>query len=1193
MLIEVGARVHKPVTSPRSGLNSGLKKVVGISASLVGTQALTSVLGLAFWTLAARSFVPSDVGVAGAAVAMMLLLSSLGSLGLGTLLIARLPITEQGNRRVLVRTSLLAAGGTSGLLAIIVPLVAVHVFQATNLRPLVATPLTTLGFAAGTALMSVVLVLDQAVLTIGIGILQFERNVLASVTKIGALVAFNAAGFSGGMTIFLAWTVGTLVSLPLVSLRTRGGWGLQTQRRLADPKALKGLGRLAASHHALNTTLQAALQILPIMVTVLLSARENAFFNTAVMVSGFVFALPYAIAISLFASASGSEREVLSRIRLTLPFSLAVSVLANIAMFPLAGFILGLFGQSYASEGVHILRALVLAGIPFVIKDHFIALRRVQGRTTEAVYLLAGFLVVELAAAAVGAHLGGTIGLCLAWVAVLFVEAIVLVFPLYSAWRGYQRETALHPDAAQIPVESVPELAMAIPELALSVPQTTDYAPLRAESMIARLQSIERGDNVPTMTESESRWDKAGPAVSEPAVLETADGWLVPGDLTAVQPAAVALAAIQEVERRQKNQRPPADGSPRPDAPEKWTHGIFGASNLAGPALVLMSLGVVVMAVAANAGRSGSTAGWTQAAWVSGLVMIFLPACFRVVLRGTPHVERMMLAVAMPMILQVSRLVLNPTQFAFHDELIHGNTLRQIDETSRLFTENPLLPVSGYYPGLEVVTDAIQRLTGLTPFASSAIALLLARMIISLAIIAVVGLVTGSRRAGAVGAVVYVLNPQELFFNSQYSYQTLALPLAIFAVYLFAVRKRGSRTSLVLPIAATAMTTFTHHLTALLLVSAFAVWLAVDLLVGRFDRRHASTEDPRAVQNRFERRKMLSRLHDRGGLVVMTVSGAALSLIAAVNPGSPLRTYLESIVGSSTTDVTSLTEGKQTKALFADSAGTGPARWEQALLLSAVLLGGLAMFVVLRFLWTRRRRPQALVVIVGFLALLYPVIPAGHLTAATAEVGDRASGFVFIGLAAVMGWWLWHAKWRLRTLMLIVSAAVVMFYGNIVLGAGPTAGQLPGPYEISADARSVDADNVAAARWMATGIPADSVVYGDRTSGGLAAELGGQFTILHVSSNIDASRLLLDPAYTVKDVALIKRAKIDYLIVDTRLSTGFPHQQFYIESGEFGGNDRTAPVPAAALAKFASVPGVQRVYDNGSLMIYDVRGLRG
>jgi hypothetical protein len=145
---------------------------------------------------------------------------------------------------------------------------------------------------------------------------------------------------------------------------------------------------------------------------------------------------------------------------------------------------------------------------------------------------------------------------------------------------------------------------------------------------------------------------------------------------------------------------------------------------------------------------------------------------------------------------------------------------------------------------------------------------------------------------------------------------------------------------------------------------------------------------------------------------------------------------------------------------------------------------------------------------------------------------------------------------------------------------------------VSADARSVDADNIAAADWEAKGLPRDSVVYGDRVSGLLAAADGGQKTVLHVSTGIDASQLLLAPTFTSIDVALIKKAKLDYLIVDERLSTGLPHQQFYIESGEYGGQDRTTPVSAAALTKFAAVPGVTRVYDNGSLVIYDVRGLR-
>ena len=384
------------------------------------------------------------------------------------------------------------------------------------------------------------------------------------------------------------------------------------------------------------------------------------------------------------------------------------------------------------------------------------------------------------------------------------------------------------------------------------------------------------------------------------------------------------------------------------------------------------------------------------------------------------------------------------------------------------------------------------------------------------------------------------------------------------------------------------MVTFTHHLTAMLLVAAFAIWFLIELITRR--RRTRGKVQPDADEPRTGR--LGRRPRDLGGLAWMVVTGALFSLLAALNPGSPVRTYLEAIVSSSSTQVAGLTEGQKTKTLFADTAGTGPAWWEQILLVASVGIVMVSLLVVLGFLRSHWRKAQAFALVVGLLALLYPVIPAGHLTSATAEVGDRASGFVFIGIAAVVGWWMTRKRWRTLSVIAISGAAVVVYLGSIVLGSGPTAGQLPGPYEISADARSVDADNLAAALWLNANIPKNSVVYGDRTSGLLAAAYGDQQTVLHVSTNIDASRLLLDPQFTDKDIALIRATKLDYLIVDKRLSTGLPHQQYYIESGEFGGDNRTGPVSAAALAKFASVPGVVRVYDNGSLDIYDVRGLR-
>lgn len=61
------------------------------AGSLIGTTAVTSGLGFAFWWVAARIFSTEAVGLASATISTMTLLGSFSILGLGTLLMGELP----------------------------------------------------------------------------------------------------------------------------------------------------------------------------------------------------------------------------------------------------------------------------------------------------------------------------------------------------------------------------------------------------------------------------------------------------------------------------------------------------------------------------------------------------------------------------------------------------------------------------------------------------------------------------------------------------------------------------------------------------------------------------------------------------------------------------------------------------------------------------------------------------------------------------------------------------------------------------------------------------------------------------------------------------------------------------------------------------------------------------------------------
>jgi O-antigen/teichoic acid export membrane protein len=1076
--------------SARRSLRSigGLDRVAGITATLVGTQAVTSLLGFVFWTIAAHRFAVSSIGVASDATSTMQLLGSFGMLGFGTLLISRLPAVAFDRRRVLVRSSLVVVALVSSMLGIVVA-ASVGLLPTSGLRAVAATPADGVLFAVGVALTGVTLVVDQAVLSAGSGLVQLERNIVASSAKIGFLIALSFDHQHGGMAIYLSWVLGTLVSMPVVALRTRNPGVRISRPRWLDRAALRGTMREAANHHVLNLALQAPLMLFPVIITVTASTRTTGYFTTVLLLSGFVFILPYAVSIGLFASAGGEQGSTRARMRLTIPFGLAASLAADAVLIPLAPIVLRIFGSGYEAHGVTALRLIVLAGLPFVIKDHFVALRRVEARPGAAARLILVTSVLEVVAAAIGARLDGTTGLCLVWLGLMYIEAVFFGAILLREMRG---------------------------------PSTRLTQRFPAEVLVGEVDS---------------------------------DGY--PGD------QAVAV--------------PPAPPVPdRPPAPSV-TPAVTRPSPRLGPVFFLMSLGVALEALAAVAGNATVTPAGVDSLFWAGLVLIFGPAAAIAISSRVSQGVRLGAVVVLGLLLQISRYALFPTQFVFHDELAHANTLRLIQLSHGLFSGNPLLPVSSYYPGLELVTDAIHGLTGLDNRGSAMVVLLLCRVVMTLGVYLGIERITRSGRIAAIASICYVCNEQYLFFNSQYSYQSLALPLALFTVYLLLrlpVTSPARWRSMVLPFAAVAAVTVSHHLTAALLAVALCAWA----LVERWKR--GRTPLGRAVAQ-------------TGALSVITVVAWAFI------PGNPVRTYLVQIASTAGDAITAFVERKQSHALF-EAGGYRTPTWEIAVSVGSELLVVACMVLALRSVWRHRTwRTGSLALLLCLLSVIWPIVPAGHLTGATSEVTDRASGFVFLGVGFVVACWLemsgrWRRSDRLgsRWRVLLGGGLLVAFVGQTILGSGPQWAQTPGSFLVSADSRSIDKAELAAAHWEAAHLPLGARIIADRDSSLLAGVIGGLYPVTHVADGINGSAILLSPTWTTTDRSLVRRLRIAYVVIDLRDATGLPREGIYYESGEYDQN-RTSPVPLQALTKLNDVPGVTRIYDNGPMVIYDVRALEG
>jgi O-antigen/teichoic acid export membrane protein len=1057
---------------------SGLRRVAAITATLVGTQAATSLLGFIYWTIATHRFPVSSVGVATDATSTMQLLGSFGMLGFGTLLIARLPSVPHDRRRVLVRSCLAVVAAASAVLGLVAA-GAVGLLPSGGLAQISASPADAVLFAVGVALTGVTLVIDQAVLTAGSGLVQLERNVVASFTKIGFLIALSLAGQHGGMAIYLSWILGTLVSLPVVLHRTRNPYLSIERPRWIDRSALTGTWRAAAGHHTLNLALQAPLMLFPAIITLQSSTRSTGYFATVLLLAGFVFVLPYAVSIGLFASAATGDDPIRARMRFTLPFGIAASLCADAVLLPLAPWVLRVFGAGYATHGATALRLIVLAGLPFVIKDHYVALRRVEDHAGRAARVMLVTSIIEIVAAIGGARVAGTTGLIVAWLVVLFAEAAVLGVVLLAEVRTGQRAPVGEVAGADPGTD---------PHVATSAPEQTVGSCAQAED-------------------------------DEPAAA----------------PAQLRC----------------------------------------GPVFFAMAVGTALEAIASVAGNDGVTPAAVDGLFWVGLAMIFTPAAGVVLSRRASGRARLGIVLLLGVLLQVSRFALFPTQFVFHDELAHANTLRLIGSGHHLFATNPLLPVSPFYPGLELATNGIHVLFGLPDRAAAIAVLLLCRGLMVLAVYLGLERVSGSSRLAAVASVVYVCNEQYLFFNSQFSYQSIALPLALFAIYgllRLQGRERVAVRDVALPVAAAAATTVSHHLTGMLLAGALLVWAAAE--------RHLHGPSRFAVTVRAV------------GLV-----DAAMVVGWIFVPGNPVRSYLYQIGATATDAVTATLARRQSHALF-NAAGYRTPAWEIALSILSELLLISCGVIAARAAWKRRTwRLSSLALLLCLLALAFPIVPAGHLTGATSEVTDRASGFVFLGVAFLLAAWLLPVLHRGRprraarsVVVALTAGLVVLFLGQTILGSGPQWAQTPGSFLVSADSRSIDRANLSAAAWEARNLPEGTRVIADRDGSLLAGSVGGLYPVSHIQDGVNGSPILLSPTWTPTDAALVRRLAIQYVIIDRRDATGLPRLGVYYESGEYD-QDRTAPVPAAALAKLQRVPGVTKVYDNGSVAIYDVTAI--
>lgn len=559
-----------------------------------------------------------------------------------------------------------------------------------------------------------------------------------------------------------------------------------------------------------------------------------------------------------------------------------------------------------------------------------------------------------------------------------------------------------------------------------------------------------------------------------------------------------------------------------------------------------------------------------------------------------PRRERIALVVLLGIEMFWPDLLRSPSSFANYDELLHLRSLEDILRIGHLFHANPLLTVSPYFPGLEVVTSAIAQVSGADPFASGVVFLGFIRVLFAMALFLLFEEVSSSSRLAGIAAAIYILNPSFAFFDSGLAYESLALPLVPMILFVAARWARSSttgwRAELGLALAVLLATLIiSHHITSYGLALLLIVWAALHALV-RTDDRYAASIAPVALA---------ASLGVLGWL--FSVSSLTLGYLAP-----PLGAALQQAIRLITTG--------EARQLFQSATGQVAPLWERLAGIGAtgILLAWLP--IGLGAIW-QRLRENSLALLLLLVALSYPASLVMRLTPTGSEAAGRSSAIIYLGLAFAVAQGILafgdFVAWLVRRLHLprplatgigrlaslsapwrVIAAAAfgVLALGSVIVGTAP-ATRLPGRYLVAADARSIDAESIAAATWARDVLGEDRRIAADRVNRLLLGSYGLEQVVFHHSEGIESWQLFLSPVVAQNELARLQRINLEYLLIDRRLSRSLPLFRIYYEEGEIAKGRHVVPVSAAVLGKWDGNPAVDRIFDSGDLQIYDVRRL--
>jgi len=354
------------------------------SLFIMATNAFTSALGYIYWVVAARTYLPGEVGLVSAVISAMTLTSLVCNIGFTPALFQTLPRRKTPQDWSLtLNTAILI----TSIVSLLGSLVALFIFYTSpEFHSVLDNSVFVAAFIISVPLWTACNLIDAAFQAERASGNVLTRNASFAILKMLLLLIFIPLNVAG-LGIFLSWFAGSALSLTIgfyLLRRMKREYVLTIKGTLRHARSL--VGELVGHHF---TSIGGALPyyLLPIFVTARLSAEDNAYFYTTWMLGTLFGMVSVAVAQSLFAEGAHVETHLLKSVRRSIGIIIVLLAPLMLIFLVFGGVMLSIFGQEYPTHGLELLHVLTIATVPDAITSVYISALRVQKRLREAAFL--------------------------------------------------------------------------------------------------------------------------------------------------------------------------------------------------------------------------------------------------------------------------------------------------------------------------------------------------------------------------------------------------------------------------------------------------------------------------------------------------------------------------------------------------------------------------------------------------------------------------------------------------------------------------------------------------------------------------------------------------------------------------------------------------------------------------------------